>query len=99
MRPKVIGYWVTTTVIASELLVGGLTDLVHGGTMLVAGQPVAGILTHLGYPAYVLTILGVWKLPGGVVLRNGPCIPRSFAGGCMAPTRQIARFMLYCTHA
>jgi putative transposase len=33
------------------------------------------------------------------IYRNGPCIPRSFARGCMAPTRQIARFMPYCTHA
>ena len=59
MKAKVIGYWATTSIIAFELLLGGLTDLVHGGTSLVAGEPVANILTHLGYPVYVLTILGV----------------------------------------
>ena len=75
MKLKVIGYWVTTTIIALELLLGGLTDLVHGGTSLVAGPPVADILVHLGYPAYVLTILGVWKLPGGIVLL-APSVPR-----------------------
>jgi hypothetical protein len=68
MKLKVIGYWATTAVIAFELLLGGLTDLVHGGTSLVAGEPVAEILTHLGYPVYLLTILGLWKLPGGITL-------------------------------
>jgi hypothetical protein len=75
MNLKVIGYWASTAVIAIELLLGGLTDLAHGGTALVAGQPVADILAHLGYPAYVLTILGVWKLPGGIVLL-APGLPR-----------------------
>jgi uncharacterized membrane protein YphA (DoxX/SURF4 family) len=74
-KTKVIAYWATTAVIAFELLLGGLTDLVHGGTSLVAGQPVVEILAHLGYPAYVLTILGVWKLPGGIALL-APGFPR-----------------------
>lgn len=68
MKLSLIGYWATTVIVALELLAGGLTDLVHGGTMLVAGDPVVGILTHLGYPVYLLTILGVWKLLGGIVL-------------------------------
>jgi uncharacterized membrane protein YphA (DoxX/SURF4 family) len=68
MKMKMIGYWATTTVIALELLAGGVTDLIHGGTSVVAGQPVADILAHLGYPAYLLTILGLWKLPGGIAL-------------------------------
>ena len=65
---KPIGYWVTTAAIALETLAGGVTDLVHGGTMLVTGQPVVQIVTHLGYPVYLLTILGVWKLLGGITL-------------------------------
>jgi hypothetical protein len=68
MNLKTIGYWVATTLIALETFVGGITDLAHGGTMLVAGPPVAGIVTQLGYPVYILTILGVWKLPGAVVI-------------------------------
>jgi hypothetical protein len=40
MKIKVIGYWATTTVVALELLVGGVTDLNHGGTSVVAGEPV-----------------------------------------------------------
>jgi uncharacterized membrane protein YphA (DoxX/SURF4 family) len=67
-RLKLIGYWVTTAAIALETLAGGVTDLVHGGTNLVSGQPVVQIVTHEGYPVYVLTILGVWKLLGGITL-------------------------------
>src|SRR5215469_6046308 len=68
MRARAIGYWATTSFVALELLAGGLTDLVHGREALLAGQPVVAVITHLGYPVYVLTILGGWKLLGGVTL-------------------------------
>ena len=74
-KMKVIVYWAATAVIAFELLAGGVTDLVHGGTDVVAGQPVVEVLAHLGYPAYLLTILGLWKLLGGIVLL-APRFPR-----------------------
>lgn len=75
MSARAIGYWATTIFVAVELLAGGLTDLVHGREALVAGQPVVAVVTHLGYPAYVLTILGGWKLLGGVALLM-PRFPR-----------------------
>src|SRR5271166_2155630 len=68
MKPKVIGYWVATAIIEFELLVGGIMDLVHGRAVLVVGPPVVDVLARLGYPAYLLTILGIWKLLGGVAL-------------------------------
>jgi uncharacterized membrane protein YphA (DoxX/SURF4 family) len=68
MKPKVIGYWVTTAIIEFELLVGGIADLVHGRVVLVAGPPVVDVLAHLGFPVYLLTILGIWKLLAGIVL-------------------------------
>ena len=68
MRTKIIAYWTVTILIALETLVGGVADLVHGKAILVAGAPVADIVTHLGYPLYLLRIIGVWKLLGGVVL-------------------------------
>ncbi len=37
MKMKGIGYWATTSIVALELLAGGVTDLVHGRTSLVAG--------------------------------------------------------------
>ncbi len=75
MKTKMISYWVTTIFAALELLAGGVTDLLHGRTALVAGEPVALVLAHLGYPVYLLTILGVWKLLGAIVLL-APRFPR-----------------------
>jgi len=65
---KVVAYWVVTVLIALETLVGGVTDLIHGRSILVAGPPVADVVTHLGYPLYFLGIIGVWKLLGGITL-------------------------------
>lgn len=68
MKLKMISYWTTTVFVALELLAGGVTDLIHGETGVVVGEPVADVLRHLGYPVYLLTILGVWKLLGGITL-------------------------------
>ena len=65
---KVIGYWATALVVVLELLAGGMTDLIHGRTSIVSGEPVVQVLAHVGYPAYLDTILGMWKLLGGSVL-------------------------------
>jgi len=65
---KMIGYWVTTTAIVLEALAGGVTDLIHGPAFLFAGDPIVPVLRQLGYPVYLLTILGVWKLLGAVAL-------------------------------
>jgi len=93
MKMKGIGYWATTSIVALELLAGGVTDLVHGRTSLVAGQPVAEVLEHLGYPAYLLRILGVWKLLGAIALL-APRFPRlkewAYAGEFFAMTGAAA---------
>ena len=68
MKIRLISYWTTTGVLALELLVGGAWDLMH--------LPyVVGIVTHLGYPIYVLTILGFWKLLASAALL-APRFPR-----------------------
>src|SRR5690349_17961576 len=64
---KVIGYWIATAIVAFELLLGGVMALVHGRNMLI-GEPLVTIFDHLGYPVYLLTILGVCKPLAGVVL-------------------------------
>ena len=68
MQMKVTGYWATTATVALELLAGGVTDLIHGPALLFVGEPVVSVLAQLGYPVYLLTILGVWKLLGAVAL-------------------------------
>jgi len=68
MTTKMVTYWVVTVLIALETLVGGVTDLIHGRSILVAGPPVADVVTHLGYPLYFVRIIGFWKVLGGIVL-------------------------------
>ncbi len=71
---KVMGYWTTTAVVAGVLLFGGVMDLLHGPEVLV-GQFFIQTMHHLGYPLYLLSILGCWKLLGAIALLV-PCFPR-----------------------
>ncbi|MEP7342547.1 MAG: DoxX family protein [Acidobacteriota bacterium] len=61
MKTKLIGYWATTAILAFVLLSGGAAQLAH------RPENVEG-MAHLGYPLYFMTILGIWKLPGGIAL-------------------------------
>lgn len=61
MSGKTIAYWVTTSLVGFALLSGGTAQLLH------QRETVEGILA-LGYPAYVVTILGAWKVLGGATL-------------------------------
>jgi hypothetical protein len=70
-----VAYWIATVLIAAETLAGGATDLAHGRGLVVAGAPVVDVVTSLGYPVYILTILGAWKLLGGATLL-APGLPR-----------------------
>ena len=67
-KAKAIGYWVTTALVAFAIGSGGAAQLAH------MPQNVEG-MTHLGYPAYLLTILGVWKVAGTVAIL-APGFPR-----------------------
>jgi hypothetical protein len=67
-RTKTITYWASTAMLAFVLLSGGFAYLAR------SSDAVAG-MTQLGYPAYVLTILTVWKIAGGVVVL-APRLPR-----------------------
>lgn len=61
MKTKAVLYWTATVLIALELLVGGMMDLLRN-------KQAADVIAHLGYPSYLLTILGVWKLLGAAAL-------------------------------
>ena len=61
-------YWTTTTLIVLETLVGGVADLMHRRTVLFTGPLVTDVLAGLGYPVYVLWIIGIWKILGAVTL-------------------------------
>jgi hypothetical protein len=75
MKLKGIAYWATTIIVVLELLAGGVTDLIHGPALLFVGDPVVLVLAQLGYPVYLLNILGVWRLLGATALL-APRFPR-----------------------
>ncbi|MGE0784241.1 MAG: DoxX family protein [Sandaracinaceae bacterium] len=60
-KKKTVAYWVLTGLLAFALTYGGVMDLVHADA-LVEG------MRSLGYPDYVMTILGVLKLAGVVAI-------------------------------
>ena len=100
MSSRIVGtaYWAVTLLIAFETLVGGATDLIYGRAILVAGPPVADIVTALGYPVYILRILGFWKLLGGIVLLL-PGYPRlkewAYAGIFFELSGAAASWLMY----
>src|SRR3974390_2253398 len=61
-------YWATTFLIALETFLGGVVDLTHGRTGVVSGPSVTQAVTSLGYPAYILAIIGIFKIPGAVTI-------------------------------
>jgi hypothetical protein len=66
---RTIAYWVFMLFVAYEMAAGGIWDLLRIEYVRV-------VLAHLGYPMYLLTIIGVWKIPCAFVL----LVPRFFAG-------------------
>ena|SRR5712692_3839410 len=68
MKTKVIGYWLTTSVLVFGVLSGGVAEL--------ARRPEnAEGMVHLGYPLYFITIIGFWKVLGSMALL-APRFPR-----------------------
>ena len=67
-KGRAIGYWVTTSILALEFLVGGVTSLAR------VPASVAG-MEHLGYPAYFGLLLGAWKVLGAIAI-VAPRTPR-----------------------
>ena len=67
-RLAAAAYWTTTALAALAFLSGGAIDI---------GQPanMVALMAHLGYPAFLLTLLGVWKILGGVAIL-APRLPR-----------------------
>jgi len=60
-RIKAIVYWVTTSIIVLESAAGAQWDLSRN-------EFVTKVFIHLGYPLYLLTIIGVWKIPAVIAL-------------------------------
>ena len=62
-RDKII-YWIATIWLALGMTATGFGQLIK----MKEGQGGTEMITHLGYPVYLLMILGAWKIVGVVVL-------------------------------
>ena len=62
-RNKII-YWAATIWLALGMTVTGVGQLIK----MKAGAGGTDSITHLGYPVYILTIIGVWKVFGVVTV-------------------------------
>ena len=60
-RNRATFYWLATGLLLSELVLGGIWDVLRV-------PRVRELIERLGYPTYFLVILGVWKLLGAVAL-------------------------------
>ena len=58
---RVIVYWVVTAIVVLETAVGGEWDLTHN-------SHVDTVISHLGYPLFILSIIGFWKVLAVITL-------------------------------
>jgi uncharacterized membrane protein YphA (DoxX/SURF4 family) len=61
-------YWVATAIAALAFVVPGLANLAHAAH-------ITQDMAHLGYPPYLPTLLGAWKVLGAAVILS-PRFPR-----------------------
>jgi uncharacterized membrane protein YphA (DoxX/SURF4 family) len=66
-RNKII-YWIATVWLASGMVSSGILQLFKAKGEGTLSPPGVYGITHLGYPVYFLTILGVWKILGMAAL-------------------------------
>ena len=68
MTQRKAAYWATTGFAALALAASGAADLLRVPAIMES-------LAHLGYPAYVATIVGTWELLGAAAI-VAPDLPR-----------------------
>lgn len=61
LRGKMIAYWSVTLLLAAAVMLSGIGQLMRNAGNLE-------LVTNLGYPLYVMTILGIWKVLGAIAL-------------------------------
>ena len=74
-------YWIATIWLALGMVATGIGQLIK----MKDGQGGANMITHLGYPIYLLTLLGAWKILGviAVLIPKSPLLKEwAYAGFC-----------------
>jgi hypothetical protein len=76
MNPFKAGYWAVTAFAALPLMFSGVANVTHAPEMVTN-------MKHLGFDPHFMTILGLWKIAGGltILLRPGPVVTEwAYAG-------------------
>ena len=90
-RNKII-YWIATIWLALGMLSTGTLQLLKMKAEGAVAPPGVYGITHLGYPVYLLTILGVWKILGviAVLIPKFPLLKEwAYAGFFFAMTGAV----------
>jgi uncharacterized membrane protein len=58
---KLIIYWIATILMSVGMFGSGVAQIIRAKQMV-------DIINHVGYPLYVMTILGVWKILGVITI-------------------------------
>ncbi|MFI6393975.1 DoxX family protein [Nonomuraea sp. NPDC050547] len=67
-KTRRIVYWVSTLVLASGLVGSGVQQILRIEGREALAPPYAWGIVELGYPVYILTLLGGWKLLGALAI-------------------------------
>jgi uncharacterized membrane protein YphA (DoxX/SURF4 family) len=67
-KARNITYWFATVVLALALVATGVQQLMRLEVEGALAPPFAWGIVQLGYPLYLLSILGIWKLLGAAVI-------------------------------
>jgi uncharacterized membrane protein len=54
-------YWVATSLLSFGMLASGISQILHVKDM-------DELITHVGYPLYFMSIIGVWKILGVIAI-------------------------------
>ena len=60
-KRKLIIYWIATALMSVGMLGSGISQIFRVKDMIE-------LVTHLGYPVYLLTIIGIWKVLGVIAI-------------------------------
>ncbi len=60
-KRNLVIYWVATGLFCVGMMSSGISQV-------VGVKALADIMLHLGYPLYMMTILGIWKILGVIVV-------------------------------
>jgi hypothetical protein len=89
MTRRTVAYWVTTIFVVFNMLSGGLAEL----ALL---KPNVDGMQALGYPIYMMLILGTWKVLGSIAVLAPRCPRLKEWAYRLSHDQQWRKFEVHC---